>query len=908
MGRRATGTALVLVLAAAAAWALATRPSWLPGIGDGGSAGPTASEPPALAGADASDSARSDASASLAARPAVAVSGELPPPADFASVDRDLDLHGTIVDGAGAPVAGADLVTVTYPFERASILAVDHDDDAIEGPRTRSANDGTFVIRLRRGSVVSLRVTAAGFAPIERPSCRAGDRVRIEVRPGVSLLVDARTPEGGPAEKVEFLLKRYRHAGTVAFRRTATTGADGLARFDDLPSGVSAWLGLGAAAWAWPEHQREVTLPVTGETRLTIALARGRTITGRVTDAETGTPIAGARVGMNWVLDHPVTTGADGTYVLPGWTGQGIRDVHALAAGYGRGQTVVGAASVVDFALVKGDTAVGRVIGPDRAPIAGAVVAVVGSARGDREQVISTAGGTTAPDGRFALAGLRRDLPHTLVVMAAGHGRTLVDFDPRTGGPGRIDLGDIALPLGRTLSGRILRHDGTTVSDVQIVLKGANADRGRLREGGKAIEDSWYGSTEEATAAADGRFAFIDLAPGTYGIEAWTPGMTSRHVTVKVPADADPAPVEIRFDPGRTIRITVVDDEGKPVPSAYIFASEGSGPFNQVTRLDAQGTTTLLVTDSLTSIVVHPPDERSEDARRFLPWSPEFPVTPETREIRCVLKRGVALAGRVVGPDGAGVALAGVEVWSRGAFVTSLIADDEGRFEATVSPHDGPYALRLDGSAGGWQALRDAGLTGSVDDVPAGATGVVVKARPVARDHVQVVRVRDPDGRPVEGATVRAFWALEAGKATATTDAAGVATLAGLPDLPCAWRAEPGSGEGDLLPTRGTRTLPSDVPVEIALRRGVRVRGRVVLPPDAAGQSVHIDLMQVSSGRRLTVDPAHPDFSAVIDPEDGEGGTVTARIGPDDTPTHVVRIEIARFGPEEIVLTPAPVK
>ncbi|HVG93926.1 MAG TPA: carboxypeptidase-like regulatory domain-containing protein, partial [Planctomycetota bacterium] len=526
----------------------------------------------------------------------------------------------------------------------------------------------------------------------------------------------------------------------------------------------------------------------------------------------------------------------------------------------------------------------------------------------DREQLISTAGGTTAPDGRFALAGLRRDLPHTLVVMAAGHGRTLVDFDPHMGGPGRIDLGNIALPVGRTLSGRILRHDGAPVPDAQIVLKGANADRGRLREGGKAIEDSWYGSTEEATAAADGRFAFTDLAPGTYGIEAWTPGMTSRHVTVKITADADPAPIEIRFVPGRTIRITVVDDEDKPVPSAYIFASEGSGPFNQVTRLDAQGTTTLLVTDSLTSIVVEPPGERSDDARRFLPLSPEFPVTPETTEVRCVLKRGVALAGRVVGPDGAGIALAGVEVWSRGAQMTSLITDDEGRFEATVPPHDGPYAIRLDGSAGGWQALRDAGLTGSVDDVPAGATGVVVKARPVARDRAQVVRVRDPDRRPVEGATVRALWAREAGTATATTDAAGVAVLAGVPELLCAWSAEPGSGEGDLLPTHGTRTLPSDVPVEIALRRGVRVRGRVVLPADAAGQTVQVDLMQVSSGRRLTVDPAHPAFSALIDPEDGEGGTVTARIGPEDAPTHVVRVEIARFGPEEIVLSPQPVK
>ncbi|HVG95058.1 MAG TPA: carboxypeptidase-like regulatory domain-containing protein, partial [Planctomycetota bacterium] len=89
---------------------------------------------------------------------------------DFASVDSDLDLHGTVVDGAGAPVAGAHLVTVTYPFDRASIMAIQHRDDMVEGPRARSAKDGTFAIRLRRGTVVSLRTSASGFASVERPS------------------------------------------------------------------------------------------------------------------------------------------------------------------------------------------------------------------------------------------------------------------------------------------------------------------------------------------------------------------------------------------------------------------------------------------------------------------------------------------------------------------------------------------------------------------------------------------------------------------------------------------------------------------------------------------------------------------------------------------------------------------
>jgi hypothetical protein len=756
--------------------------------------------------------------------------------------------------------------------------------------------------------VVSLRATAGGFAPVERPSCRAGERVEIVLRPGVSLRVDARSPKGEPAANVEFVLERHRHSGTVAFRRTATTGEDGLARFHDLPPGVSASLSLGATSWGWPEHARAVALPDSGEARVEVALSRGRTLTGHVTDAETGTPIAGARVGMGWWNGQAVTTDASGAYALHGWTGGGVREISVHAEGYGQAKAIVGAASVVDVALVRGDTVVGRVVGPDRAPVGDAVVAVVGSAIRGREQVTSRAEGTTSPDGRFALGALRRDLPHTLVVMSAGYGRTLVDFDPRAGGPGEIDLGDVVLPLGRTILGRVLRHDGTPVAGAHLELTGANPDRGRLRSGGAAIEDVRYGRTEEATAAADGRFAFADLAPGTYGIEAWTPGMTSRHATVRVGSEEDPEPVDIRFLPGRTIRVVVVDDEGRPVPSAYVFVAEGSGPRNQVTNLDAHGTATLLVPDSVRSIMVHPPDPGEGDGRRFLPSSPEFPIDPEASEIRCVLRTGLAIAGRVTGPDGADVATAGLEVTGREGTVAWTLADDEGRFEAIVPPDEGPYVVRLDGSTGGWPSGRDAGLAGAVSGVVAGTRDVLVKARPVTRDGVQVVRVIDPEAKPVAGAKVLAVWARERGRATVVADDTGEARLAGLPDLPCSWRAEPASAEGDLLPSYGGRAEPSATPVTVRMRRGLRVRGRVEVPEDARGQRIRVLVMQAFEGRRVEVREADPSFSVLLDPEDGEGGSVSVSIGPDEAPTHVVRVDVARFGAEPIVLTPTKVE
>src|SRR5262249_50691558 len=139
------------------------------------------------------------------------------------------------------------------------------------------------------------------------------------------------------------------------------------------------------------------------------------------------------------------------------------------------------------------------------------------------------------------------------------------------GAPGTVDLGDVLVPVGRTIVGRVVLANGDPVAEGRLEMTGANADRGRLRVGEPAIEMSWYGAQEESKTAVDGRFAFVDLAPGRYEIGAGAAGMSSQHATVTVEAAADPAPVEIRFPAGRSVRVTVVDDEGVPVPWAYLF-------------------------------------------------------------------------------------------------------------------------------------------------------------------------------------------------------------------------------------------------------------------------------------------------------------------------------------------------
>lgn len=838
-----------------------------------------------------------------------ATSGGLPDgiasPINLAAVDHDLDLHGVVVDGKGSPVPAAAFRTRTYPFRRASILAFDRYDDAVEGPSSRSETDGSFAIRLRRGAVVALRVAAAGFATVELPSCRAGENVKVVLRPGVRLVVEATTPEGGPASGVTFHLVRRGERGGIAVDRKGTTGLDGRVRFADLPPATAATLRSENSAWGDSEWQ-EVSLPESGETRVRIALPAGRTITGRVTDADTSAPIANARVGMNWTLHRSVSTDVEGRYSLPGWTGQGINDVHVLAEGYGRGQAHVEAASVLDFALRKGDSVTGRVLRPDRSPIGAAVVAVVGSVRREGEQITSSADGTTDRDGRFSLSGLRRDLPHTLVVLPVGFGRTLVDFDPRSGGSGTIDLGDIVVPLGRTVSGRVLTSDGEPVAGARLQLRGANADRSRLRKDGKPLEDAHYGNTEEVNADSVGGFFFTDLAPATYEVEAWAPGMASQRATVRVPEDADPGPIEIRFPRGRQVRVVVVDDAGVPVPWACVFVNGGSGPHNEVSRLDAQGAVSLFLPDSAKAIEVVTFWGGGSDPRQFLETGRDFAVDPKATEMRCTLVRGVALRGRVIGPDGSAVSNAAIMVTSGSEIVATATTGDEGRFDVTV-PAEGVFTVRLEGWEETGGKHRELGLAGETE--ARSGTEVVLAVHRTVKDRKQAVQVLDTEGRGVEVAKVIGEWGRGAGRSSViTTDPDGRAELMGLPDLACFWVATPPESARDFLRSYSGPSVPGTGVVKITLRRGVRVQGRVVLPAAAAGSAVEVEVRQGSRKSAIEVGAGQTTFTLLLDPQYGEGGAVAARIGAQGAARYVAQVDIYRFGDSELVLMLEPVK
>jgi protocatechuate 3,4-dioxygenase beta subunit len=386
----------------------------------------------------------------------------------------------------------------------------------------------------------------------------------------------------------------------------------------------------------------------------------------------------------------------------------------------------------------------------------------------------------TTNEGGFRISGLRSGRLD-LTIQAPGRGGAQLD-ELRLDAPGTLDLGEIVLPDGHALAGRVVDTEGQPIGGANISV---NSDDG---PGAMVATD------------AEGQFRVPGLASGLYSLHASERGHAWTRV-FDVPAGTE----DLRIVMPRygSLEVRVLDHEtGTPIADATVEASlplaeryhpwsafqfrvesgdagaDGAAAEPGVHRVwgaGAQGTELTVSAKDYITARIDAPGVRDG----------------EMREVDVILRRGLVLAGRVVDADGAPIGGARVIAEARTEAHT-LAADDEGRFRFGMLS-DG--AWRLVAEASGYHAAAPLEVVMQADTPLATVTLGMFQA-----SRIEGV-VYGPSGSPRPGCRVVAtprvpagfdarerrllLWYAEPGDPYglwhATTDAAGRYVLSDLP-------------------------------------------------------------------------------------------------------------------------------
>lgn len=293
------------------------------------------------------------------------------------------------------------------------------------------------------------------------------------------------------------------------------------------------------AAWSETGLARPLELTLPHADLVELELLPALAVEGRVTDAATGAPIAGAALAFWTAAELDLAhTDADGRFRHARFPAGGpAQQLCVRAEGFGKcvrylrieadgawklAAAEEGEASLagrgtpfLELALVPETRITGRVLASDGTPLAGARVAAEGyfHARPSiavRDLVESV----SAADGTFELAGLRSDISHALIVEAAGHAR----LERELAAARAHELGDVSLAPEHVLAGVVIDAEGVPLADVEVVLtldEAPATDPAGLDAAARVL------ACERRTRSdANGAFVFAGVAARRYSLQA----------------------------------------------------------------------------------------------------------------------------------------------------------------------------------------------------------------------------------------------------------------------------------------------------------------------------------------------------------------------------------------------------
>ncbi|HEX5443655.1 MAG TPA: carboxypeptidase regulatory-like domain-containing protein [Pirellulales bacterium] len=231
---------------------------------------------------------------------------------------------------------------------------------------------------------------------------------------------------------------------------------------------------------------------------------------------------------------------------------------------------------------------------------------------------------------------------------------------------------------------------------------------------------------------------------------------------INPPADAESASCDLLFDPGESIKVSVMDTDGKPLAGYKVdgdLPHYGSANARDESSFD---TMNLGPDETRTLVIRHEPRKLGKVVTMRLDDHP-------TRAMIVKLEPCATVAGRLLDAEGDPIAAASLrfDVLPHGDFGKSLEpvgTDKEGRFRRTDVPPGCDYTIYAEGMTIGFRVVKQnlavqPGTTHHLGDVvlnssnPQGQTAAQGGA---ASKKIRVAgRVLDLDDRPIAGARVR---------------------------------------------------------------------------------------------------------------------------------------------------------
>ncbi|MFO0980858.1 MAG: carboxypeptidase regulatory-like domain-containing protein [Planctomycetota bacterium] len=477
----------------------------------------------------------------------------VPPP------DRENDLHGRVIGERTRPVRGAKIEIWCEEFGSYSTPQRNQQPERVATTLTDAR--GEFRVRLPRCRPFRLQASAAGYAPIAREYCYAGEYALIELERGAVLRGTVKRSRAGSG--VAGAEVRVVTTSSAMPPWVATSDAQGVYHVEGLPPGVLLIQALPVAEA--PSETLSLELSAGARVERDLIVGDGLVVTGVVKDADSGEPIAGATVES---AQRRTTTDAAGRYVL-----RGLRDhvdrLVVSASGHGRRELMLESlppeSSPITFLLLRAKCARGRVRSASGQPIKGALVAATASGASGGTFHYDWSATQTDDEGAFDLRDLRPDLRHVLFARKAGFGSLLYDFPQSETREAVIELDELTMHGAAIIAGTVSEAGGSLIADASLTLTGWNADRLRFAETSLPIDCGYLASLQGRTDDL-GRFGFTDLAPGTYRLELWFAGRPDKvERTFTVGAGERREHESVLAPGGLAISGQVTDPDGVPV-------------------------------------------------------------------------------------------------------------------------------------------------------------------------------------------------------------------------------------------------------------------------------------------------------------------------------------------------------